>query len=330
MAGRSQAWRHWAWVVTAVCAVAFEARCGARSGLPLPETCGKPGELRHCHDSCGEGEQVCQYGFWQACVVPSASRACSNTCGTGVQSCVDEGWLPCVVPVTTRACSSVCGPGTETCTDDVWGSCSAPLPGPPTLGGTVRNAAPGNLDFLTFCCTNNLGPDLGIVAPTLGADGKPVYTGNPNLLTSTTHGAMSFDQWYNDGAGVTSRPLPLPLMPQAGQPGVNVFDNEAFFPLGDPVDCTLEAHGEILYVGGETYDFASDDDLWVFINRGLVVDLGGLHSAMPASVNLDQVASQVGLVKGQVFPLDIFYANREPPGAVLMMSIPQSDLWSCP
>jgi fibro-slime domain-containing protein len=34
-------------------------------------------------------------------------------------------------------------------------------------------------------------------------------------------------------------------------------------------------------------DFVGDDDFWVFINRKLAVDLGGLHSATPGSVTLD-------------------------------------------
>jgi fibro-slime domain-containing protein len=201
---------------------------------------------------------------------------------------------------------------------------------PPTLSATVRNGRADNPDFVHMCCAKSPpgGLDLGIVASTLGADGKPVYAGNP--VTFSTHGLADFEQWYNDGPGVESTTITLPFMPQASQPGFNAYDNEAFFPLGNPLDCTLETHAQILYGGGETYSFASDDDLWVFINRGLVVDLGGLHQSMPASVALDQVAAQIGLVKGQMFPLDVFYANRQPPGAVLMMSIPQSDLWSCP
>src|SRR3954468_17852669 len=67
-----------------------------------------------------------------------------------------------------------------------------------SLTATVRdfNAGPGgHPDF--ECC---LGDDHSIVSGTLGVDGKPVYAGTPT--TPTTHGAASFNQWYNDTPGV--------------------------------------------------------------------------------------------------------------------------------
>jgi fibro-slime domain-containing protein len=303
------AWRRSALVAAVVCAAAFEARCGARSDLPLLEACAKEGSQRGCNDACGVGQQVCKDGYWQLCVVPTA----------------------------TRPCSSVCGPGTEACTDGTWQACTAPLPGPPTLQATVRNIHVGQPDFKQSCCTG--GVDPGIVGPTLGADGTPVYA-NPGG-TLTTHGQADFASWYHDVPGVSlSAPLSLPFQPVVGQAGVNAFDNEAFFPIDGQLfgnqggdhnyDFTVETHAQILYVGGETYGFASDDDLFVFINRRLVVDLGGYHPRMSQSIALDDVAAQAGIVVGQTFPLDVFYADREPTGAVLVISIPQTDLWSCP
>jgi len=334
-------------VVTALSLGLLDASCGARSSLSLPEPCGEGSDdggapvptRRDCHDLCGEGTQVCQFGYWQPCVVPAATRACSNSCGAGTQSCVDDAWLACSVPVATRACSSLCGAGKETCTDDTWQPCDAALPGPPTLNATVRNVLLGQPDFLKSCCTG--GQDPGIVAAALGADGTPVYAGNPSTGTLTTHGAADFQVWYHDVPGINLRaPLPLALLPQASQSGINVFDDEAFFPIDGQLfgnqgaahnfNFTVEAHAQIFYGGGETYGFSSDDDLWVFINHHLVVDLGGLHAGTSAGVDLDQVATDAGLMTGQTFPLDLFYANREPPGAVLMISIPQTDLWSCP
>jgi fibro-slime domain-containing protein len=288
---------------------------------------------------CGAGKQVCERGYWQPCVVPTATRACSNNCGPGTQTCTDDTWGPCAVPVATRACSSVCGAGTETCKNDAWGPCNAPPPGPPTLTATVRNFHLDQPDFLSSCCSGMLDP--GIVSSQLGADGTPVYAGDPANGTITTHGAADFQVWYHDVSGVNlSTTLTLPLMPDASQDGTNTFDNEAFFPIDGQLfgnqgqehnyQITLEAHAKIVYSGGESWGFSSDDDLWIFVNGHLVVDLGGLHQGTSQSVKLDQVASAAGIAVGQTYAFDLFYANREPPGAVLAMSIPASDLWGCP
>jgi fibro-slime domain-containing protein len=317
--------------------VALGARCGGRTGLPLPEPCDDPGHARGCRNLCGAGTQVCERGYWQSCTVPPTSRACSNTCGAGEERCVDDAWLACSVPPAKRACSSVCGPGTETCTADAWGPCDAPLPGPPTLHAVVRNVLPSDPDFLQSCCSG--GNDPGIVASMLGSDGTPVYAGTPTTLT--THGQADFAAWYHDVSGVNlSTSLDLPMTVMSGQPGFYTFQNAAFFPVDNQLfgdqgaahnfDFTLEAHAQILYGGGETYFFSSDDDLWVFINGRLAVDLGGLHAAMDASVDLDQMAGQLGIAPGQMFPLDLFYADREPPQADLQISVPTTDLWSCP
>jgi fibro-slime domain-containing protein len=233
----------------------------------------------------------------------------------------------------------VCGSGTETCTDDAWGPCNAPLPGPPTLQATVRNVYVGQPDFRVACC--NGGVDPGIVATTLGADNEPVYAGNPTTGTLTTTGASDFYEWYHDVPGDNlSTTISLVFVPVPGQPGINQYDNEEFFPIDNQLfgnqgaphneNITLETHTQVLYVGGESYNFASDDDLWVFINRTLAVDLGGIHARLAATIALDDLASTLGITVGQTYPMDAFYANRQPSGAVLMMAIPQSDLWSCP
>jgi fibro-slime domain-containing protein len=67
----------------------------------------------------------------------------------------------------------------------------------------------------------------------------------------------------------------------------------------------------ITYVGGETFSFRGDDDVWVYINNQLVVDLGGVHSAANGSVNIDSL----GLTLGQNYSLDIFHAERQTSGS---------------
>jgi len=65
---------------------------------------------------------------------------------------------------------------------------------------------------------------------------------------------------------------------------------------------TMEMHTVFRYHGGETFTFDGGDDLWVFINRSLAIDLGGMHNSLKASVNLDTL----GLNKGEVASLDLY------------------------
>ena len=53
-----------------------------------------------------------------------------------------------------------------------------------------------------------------------------------------------------------------------------------------------------------------DDDLWVFINGKLALDLGGLHSQQTGTIDLDASASKLGITKGQNYPLVLFHAER--------------------
>ena len=70
---------------------------------------------------------------------------------------------------------------------------------------------------------------------------------------------------------------------------------------------TMKVHAEFTYVEGQYFDFYGDDDVWVFIDNRLAVDIGGVHNQQPGAVNLDTM----GLTPGETYTFDMFYAERK-------------------
>lgn len=161
--------------------------------------------------------------------------------------------------------------------------------------------------------------DRGIVEATLGTDHKPVYAFPGVSPHNTVSGPDSFNQWYNDVSGVNQRfQIPLPLTETS--PGTFVFDDADFFPLdgmgfgdeGNPHNFhfTTEIHGTFLYRGGEVFTFRGDDDVFVFVNNKLAIDIGGVHGPAESSIDFDSAAGMLGITAGNTYALDVFHAER--------------------
>ncbi len=159
----------------------------------------------------------------------------------------------------------------------------------------------------------------GLVEETLGEDRKPVRTEEHSNV------AQQFDDWYNNVTDVNVPYLMELWLEPVG--GIFVFDSTRFYPLDD-VDTdeefhddiddnprnfgfTTELHTAFEYKGGETFTFRGDDDVFVFIDGKLVVDLGGVHGPEEGTVDLDEL----GLTLGEVYHFDLFQAERNPIGS---------------
>ncbi len=178
----------------------------------------------------------------------------------------------------------------------------------PELIATIRDFPASHPDMQAY-----LGdyPTTGIVEAQLGTDGKPVLADTRGQVTSAT----TFGQWYNTMAGINEEfTVVLPLADHGD--GTLGYDSDAFFPIDNMgfgnegyshnFHFTTEIHTEFTFQSGQTFTFSGDDDLWMFIDGQLAMDLGGLHPEMTDTVNLDTL----GLTDGQVYSLDIFHAER--------------------
>lgn len=78
---------------------------------------------------------------------------------------------------------------------------------------------------------------------------------------------------------------------------------------------TVKTHSRFVYKkgSGQTFYFNGDDDVYVFVNGQLVLDLGGAHSQLNASVNLDTLSASkpsLDLKNGKAVDFDFFYCER--------------------
>ena len=73
----------------------------------------------------------------------------------------------------------------------------------------------------------------------------------------------------------------------------------------------MELHSHFEHTSGMNFEFNGDDDVWLFINDSLVIDLGYVHPSQYATVSLDDLP----LTFGETYPLDFFFCERKRVGS---------------
>lgn len=181
-----------------------------------------------------------------------------------------------------------CAPSTATCTQL----------------SDFEGAIPG---VVTGMVGNNLVGGLPVAGPNIGAGASS---------------AANFAKWFVDSPGFNLTQAFNLTLNESG--GVYSYSNNSFFPIDGQLygnqgrthnyHFTLQLEGGIAFQDptagvDRIFTFTGDDDLWVFVDGKLVLDLGGVHGAVSGSFS-EETLKALGLLAGQEYALDIFFAER--------------------
>jgi fibro-slime domain-containing protein len=159
------------------------------------------------------------------------------------------------------------------------------------------------------------------------------YTGNGFIRVKDSL-AWCFDRgWYGTGMGdlngkttaaeidaemrrvCTRRFMTGELISYDNPPKIDINPTQSIANDVNGLFCFESMDAKFIYEPGQEFFIRGDDDIWIFINNQLVIDLGGNHMPAPGYVKLDTITKPAKLVEGQEYPIKIFFCDRRGPGS---------------
>jgi len=136
-------------------------------------------------------------------------------------------------------------------------------------------------------------------------------TGNPYEFYYNSSQPQNF-AWTHDGW--------FPVSEDLWQEGVWGNKNYAF---------STEIYLRFTYEAGATFQFSGDDDVYIFINNKLALDIGGLHPEVDCAIGpgyacgplyLDQKANALGITVGNSYNFHVFNLERHTAGSNFILT----------